>query len=139
MSGAQVRDKLTVFHTSSLTDTVRLLVKLMEKLPTYGSSQRTADSYTESLVKSVSTSRKANMTPRRCFIAMLCQIPGVSVKIAEAVAETFPGMGALLQADVPTLQSISLGKRRLGKVLAKRIHEYLFLLADSGKESKDDN
>lgn len=46
----------------------------------------------------VKTKKCENIDPATCYKLQLCQIPGVSVRLAEGIAERFPSMFALLKA-----------------------------------------
>ena len=124
--GLSIRDKFLVFQTQSAVDTGEFLVRLMKKFPEYvGQDSSNTVSYQESLVKNVSTVKKENMTPELCYKAQLCQIPGISFNIASAIANVFTTMSDLLLQSEDTLCNISIGKRKLGKVLAQRIVNYM--------------
>jgi ERCC4-type nuclease len=137
--GLSIRDKLLVYQTLDTEATGKLLNQLLKKLPDYlgrigspvdtvnsGSTQIRKVNYDEELIKSVSTIRKKNMTPQVCYLSQLCQIPGVSHKIATHICEAYPNMRTLiLEGNLDNLTNISLGKRKIGKVLAKRIVEYI--------------
>lgn len=122
--GMSCRDNLKVFTTDDVSHTARLLAQLVKKLPDY-LGKTSDDTYNESLIKSVSTVRKENMTPEVCYLAQLCQIPGISHRIAKCISEKYPKMSSLISAAHSELSETSLGKRRLGKVMAKRIKEYI--------------
>lgn len=42
---------------------------------------------TQPYVESLHISKKENMTPERCFIMQLCQIPGISFKTASVITQ----------------------------------------------------
>lgn len=125
ITGLTLRDGLNVYTTRSTADTAKLLGQMLRKIPDYNKKGGVNLNYQQELIKSVSTVRKENMTPEMCYLAQLCQIPGVSHKIATCVQEKWPNMLHLLQADSHELSEINLGERRLGKVLAARIVKYM--------------
>lgn len=53
--------------------------------------------------------KRDNITPANCYVMQLCQIPGISVKIAEGIVEKFPTMLRLLSA----LSAMESEKQRL--------------------------
>jgi hypothetical protein len=103
---------------------------MLTKIPEYlGDSSKSAN-YEEALIKSISTVRKENMTPAVCYLAQLCQIPGISHGIAQAIQCKYPTMRALLNACPAELAEIKCSEsRKLGKVLSQRLTEYLGLEA----------
>jgi len=122
--GLMLRDGFTVYELADAKHTAIFLTKMMVKIPEYLSSNVKA-SYEESLIKSISTVRKENMTAEVCYIAQLCQIPGVSHTIAQAIQTVYPNMRALLDADELLAEIPVSASRRLGKVLAQRIYDYM--------------
>jgi len=138
--GLMLRDGFTLYELADSKHTAIFLTKMMAKLPEYlqGSSSNT---YEESLIKSISTVRKENMTPEVCYIAQLCQIPGVSHGIAQAIHTVYPDMRTLLNLDKLThLQDIPVSSsRRLGKVLAQRIYDYMGIGVKELKEGDSKN
>lgn len=128
IAGITLRDGLHVFMCPDIYSSAQLLGQLMIKIPEYlrGDGQ---PQYEESLIKSVSTVRKENMTPEVCYLAQLCQIPGISHSIATKIKEHYSSMKELLGSNQATLAEINTGGRRLGGVLAARICEYMGLSA----------
>ncbi len=123
--GLMLRDGFTVYELADSKHTAIFLTKMMVKLPEYLQTQA-GGNYEESLIKSISTVRKENMTPEVCYIAQLCQIPGVSHGIAQAIHKVYPNMRTLLSLDISNLTEIPVSSsRRLGKVLAQRIYDYM--------------
>jgi ERCC4-type nuclease len=125
--GLTLRDGFTVYELSDAKHTAVFLSKMMTKIPEYLSApgSKGGAEYEESLIKSISTVRKENMTPEVCYLAQLCQIPGVSHTIAQAIQTVYPTMRALLNADLKLAEIQVSSSRRLGKVLAQRINEYM--------------
>lgn len=126
MIGLTLRDKFIVYETASAKHTAELLAKMMVKIPEY-SDDPEQQSYQESLIKSnnINTVRKQNMTPELCYVSQLTQIPGISFSIATCIAQHYPGISSLLQATETDLSLIKLKERKLGKVLAKRLVDYI--------------
>ena len=94
---------------------------------------------TTSYVDSVKIKKKDNNTPKNCNIIMLCQIPGVSVKIGKCILEHYKCISNIileyekLQTSLEKENMIkeikyeinNNKKRKIGPVLSKRIYEYL--------------
>jgi ERCC4-type nuclease len=135
--GLMLRDGFSLYELADCKHTAIFLTKMMAKLPEYlqGGSCNT---YEESLIKSISTVRKENMTPEVCYIAQLCQIPGVSHGIAQAIHTVYPNMQTLLNLDITHLTEIPVSSsRRLGKVLAQRIYDYMGIGVKDVKDVKE--
>lgn len=75
------------------------------------------------------TRRIDNITPRTCFIMQLCQIPGISQKIAEIVAARYASLPILItelsKSDNPEQELAKLSL--IGSKKAKVIIQYTFL------------
>ena len=125
--GLSLRDGFTVYELADSNHTAVFLTKMLTKLPEYLRLKGSTANYEEALIKSISTVRKENMTPEVCYIAQLSQIPGVSHGIAQAIQRSYPSMRTLLtECTVDALSEIkATDSRRLGKVLAQRIVEYM--------------
>ena len=126
--GLSVRDKFSVIFSNNLDHTVNILTKIIKKLPDWRDGKSSSSSYEQSSVKVV---KKDNLTPKSCYLRQLCQIPGVSMTIADAIYQRYPSMVSLissLSSDRESFQrdlsEINLGTRRIGKVLSKRIIDY---------------
>jgi len=123
ITGITLRDGLDLYQTENIEETAKLLGQMLKKIPDY--MGKNTVNYEQELIKSVSTVRKQNMTPQVCYLAQLCQIPGVSHKIATCIQSKWSSMAELLDATQYELSEINIGERRLGKVLGLRIVEYM--------------
>ena len=126
--GLAVRDGFSVIHSNNINHTVKLLVKISTKLPNWRDGKSSSSSYEQSSVKIV---KKDNLTPESCYLRQLCQIPGVSMTIAQAICKRYPNMISLASSlasdrtgSQKELSEINLGTKRLGKVLSKRIIDF---------------
>jgi len=81
-------------------------------------------------IHQVSVKKKENVTPDNCYILQLCQIPGISTKVAKGITEKFPTMLGLLQGltamenDKERLQCLS-NIPMIGKKKAQLLLSYL--------------
>ena len=92
-------------------------------------------------LQSIKKCKKENMTPKMWNQLILTNIPGVSTLIAIKINEVYPTITSLLKAyttcetdnnRIELLSTIILThtekqKRHIGKVISKRIHDYLYL------------
>lgn len=128
--GIQYRDGFHVhLFDNGLDGTVTFLRGLMERLEK-NPEKWTADDSTCSYISSLKTKVKkiANITPDVCYQLQLCQIPGISAKIAKEIVDRYPSMMDLLLTlrdahdAVKELASVPL----IGNKKAKTIISYMF-------------
>jgi len=84
----QFKDRLVCLVTSGIKETESVLLEMVRKF------QKDKKMYTlenntnaQPYVESLHISKKENMTPERCFIMQLCQIPGISFKTASVITQ----------------------------------------------------
>jgi len=63
--------------------------------------------------------------PTQFSIACLSQTPGVSVKMAEALVQTFGSLKGVMNAPVKDIENVKVGARKVGPVVSKRLVELL--------------
>jgi ERCC4-type nuclease len=87
---AMIRDNIHVIFTSDEADTARCIEHI------YARCQKNEDLYTKPVsteyIETVKLKKNKNITSDNVFILQLCQIPGVSLKIAQALYEAHPTM-----------------------------------------------
>jgi ERCC4-type nuclease len=117
--------QIPVMQTQSVQETSELVQTLVEQWkddPT--SLQRTTE-----LVKvtdGIHVQKKANAAdPTQFAISCLAQCPGVSVKMAEQLVQTFGSLQGILNKTAVELEVVKVGTRKVGPVVSKRLHELL--------------
>jgi len=129
-----VRDKISVYRTKNMDDTIEFIKDIYKRLPKYMNemNKNEEDKYEIKLKK------KDNITNNICYINQLRQIPGVSQTFAEKIAENYPTMKQLFNAynnigeedekqKKQMLKNIMVtDKRKLGPVLSERIYNFLY-------------
>lgn len=117
--------QIPVLQTGSVRETAELIQHLMDQWtedPT--SLQRTTE-----LIKvsdGIHVQKKANAAdPKQFAIACLAQCPGVSVKMAEVLITSLGTLKAVMEADTKQLAEIKVGSRKVGPVVAGRLHGIL--------------
>lgn len=117
--------QIPVMQTQSVQETAELVQTLVEQWkddPT--SLQRTTE-----LVKvtdGIHVQKKANAAdPTQFAISCLAQCPGVSVKMAEQLIQTFVSLQGILNASAVQLEAVKVGARKVGPVVSKRLYELL--------------
>lgn len=118
-----LRDSIPVFHTQRPADTASLCM--------YIASQLEHEAFEEAggarhAIAGVKPRKRDNLKePQAVMRAMLCVIPGMSMKKAAAVVAHWGTFAALAGADPTQLADVCVGTRRLGPKLAFAISQIL--------------
>lgn len=117
--------QIPVMQTASVQETAELIQALVEQWKDDPKNlQRTAE-----LVKvtdGIHVQKKANASDHRQFaISCLAQCPGVSVKMAEVLVDTFGSLKGVIEAPVKDIEVVKVGTRKVGPVVSKRLSEIL--------------
>lgn len=117
--------QIPVVQTSSVKETAELLRAITEQQQEKPESlQRKTE-----LVKVADgfhTQKKSNaQDPKQFSIASLSQCPGVSVKMAESLVTTFGSLKGVMDASVKDIENVKVGTRKVGPVVAGRLHGLL--------------
>tara|TARA_Y100000385_G_C13071779_1_gene629399 strand:- start:662 stop:1435 length:774 start_codon:yes stop_codon:yes gene_type:complete len=84
------RDKLQVFHTANVMETIFFIESIYKKLIKQGNSfLENKSSYETDLINTVKSTKKKNMTPEITFQMILNCIPGISNKVSKRIASKF--------------------------------------------------
>ena len=119
--------QIPVMQTSSVQETAELIQALEEQWKDDPKNlQRTTE-----LVKvtdGIHIQKKANAGDSKQFgISCLAQCPGISVKMAEALINTFGSLKGVMEAPVKEIEELKVGTRKIGPVVSKRLNEILNL------------
>jgi len=117
--------QIPVMQTVSVEETAELVEALVEQWTADPTSlQRTTE-----LVKvtdGIHVQKKGNALDHRQFaISCLAQCPGISVKMAVALLETFGSLKAIMEADIKEIEVIKVGTRKIGPVVSNRLNVIL--------------
>lgn len=117
--------QIAVMQTASLQETAELVQTLEEQWAEDPAAlQRTTE-----LVKvadGLHIQKKANASdPTQFAIAALAQCPGLSVKMAEQIIQTFGSFKGAFDAPLKELEAVKVGARKVGPVVAKRLYDLL--------------
>ncbi len=117
--------QIPVAQTASVQETAELIQALVEQWKEDPNSLKR----TTELVKvtdGIHIQKKANASDYKQFgISCLAQCPGVSVKMAEALIETFGSLKGVIDAPVKDIENVKVGARKVGPVVSKRLSEIL--------------
>ena len=116
-----LRDHIPVIHTAGPTDTARMLQKAAESLAS-GKLSTLRFEY-EGCLKAPSLGKRprearAEMSP---LVPALATVTGVSVRMAEAIVQSYPTARTLVAASPDGIADVKCGKRAVGPVVAGRI------------------
>lgn len=121
------RDNIKVISSNNIKDTYDIILQIRRK---YDEGKfKEIESSTDNYVSSIKMNKKENMSKEICNIVQLATIPGVSQKISKIILEKYGSISNLIEeykkTDNLLLADISLGKRKIGKVLSIKIYDYL--------------
>jgi ERCC4-type nuclease len=122
-----------VVHTQDIHETAAFLRETLQRVKKDPASFLTGgESVAPNYMQSIQIKKNKNITPDNIMMAFLCQIPGVSSKIAEAIAKQHHRMVDLVTAlssmehPVQYLATLPVSdKRKLGPKLASNIHSFI--------------
>jgi ERCC4-type nuclease len=117
--------QISVVQTGSIKETAELLTAIIEQQQEKPESlQRKTE-----LIKvadGLHIQKKVNAQDHTQFaIACLSQCTGVSVKMAEMLVQTFGSLKGVMDAPVNDIENVKIGARKVGPVVAKRLHGLL--------------
>jgi ERCC4-type nuclease len=129
----QMRYGISVLQTKDAAGSVALIGQLYKMLQEdsevfsqgggiVGDATVAAAAYTEAL----SAQKSANRSLKRVAAGMLCACPGVGAKMSESILDACEGtLEGVMKKSEAELALVSLGKRTVGKVLAKTLYAAL--------------
>lgn len=110
---------IPVFRVRNLQETAELVETL---LAMWEAGEFAGGERTQTATSGIHVVKKTNNAdPHTYSLNVLCQCPGVSVKIAEAWLVAHGGsLRDVMMADVDTLANLKVGSRRVGQAVAER-------------------
>lgn len=127
-----LKEGFYILRSSCPEDTLDYLERLKLKAIQYHSKicQRFTGNVDNHYIENVKIGKKENMSPQKCFIVQLAQIPGISVNIATCISKHYSNWKSLIslfesEDGIKILSNISVGKNRLGPVKAGKIKDYV--------------
>ena len=120
------RDNIKIINTVNLTQTVDVIEQIKTK---YLAGKFIEGASVSNYTDTIKLNKKENMTKELCNIIQLATIPGVSKTTGTTIMENYKTLQHLIEEykinGELMLKDLVLGKKKLGKVLSKRIYEYL--------------
>lgn len=120
------RDNIKIINTVNLIQTVDVIEQIKTK---YMAGKFIEGVSVGNYTDTIKLNKKENMTKELCNIIQLATIPGVSKTTGTTIMENYKTLQHLIEEykinGELMLKDLVLGKKKLGKVLSKRIYEYL--------------
>tara|TARA_Y100000768_G_scaffold221874_2_gene167228 strand:+ start:41 stop:724 length:684 start_codon:yes stop_codon:yes gene_type:complete len=120
------RDNIKIINTVNLIQTVDVIEQIKTK---YMAGKFIEGASVGNYTDTIKLNKKENMTKELCNIIQLATIPGVSKTTGTTIMENYKTLQHLIEEykinGELMLKDLVLGKKKLGKVLSKRIYEYL--------------
>ena len=120
------RDNIKIINTVNLIQTVDVIEQIKTK---YMAGKFIEGASISNYTDTIKLNKKDNMTKELCNIIQLATIPGVSKTTGAIIMENYKTLQHLIEEykinGELMLKDLMLGKKKLGKVLSKRIYEYL--------------
>jgi ERCC4-type nuclease len=125
--------QIPVLHSDSVKETAEIISALVQQWQETD-PQKSIKPKTDvvKVTDGIHIQKKANAGDHRTFaISCLAQCPGVSVKMAEALVDTFGSLKGVIDASTKDIEAVKVGTRRVGPVVSKRLSEILNSLPSS--------
>lgn len=122
----QLRHGISVLQTKDTAGSVALIKQLYKMLQedsgAFSAVDATATVAAAAYTEALSAQKSANRSLKRVAAGMLCGCPGVGAKMSESILDACEGtLEGVMKKTEAELALVSLGKRTVGKVLAKTI------------------
>jgi ERCC4-type nuclease len=127
-----LRDKIGIFYTRNIEETFELIRCIYQRVKDDPSKYKKETIEIEKQIKTLSIKDKNN--PETCFKNMLCQIPHVNIRSAEAIVSQYQTMQNLIYTLKPKsqeeksqeLNQLKINNRKISSKVVESIIEYLF-------------
>lgn len=122
------RDNIKIIYSKDIKQTLDIIIQIKNKCES-NKFQNNQNSEKNDYISCIKINKKENLDKKTCNIIQLATIPGVSKNISTIILEKYNNLNNLItefnQHGELLLKDIELGKKKLGKVLSKRIYDYL--------------
>ena len=121
-----LRYGVSVLQTESVQDTANLCTALLDQLKEDPKVFQTEEAAKVTYTDTISVHRKGNTDDPAVFAsAVLQQCSGISAAGAKAILAVYSSLTAIWGATAQELSVVMVGKRKLGLVVAQRLHTLL--------------
>tara|TARA_Y100000741_G_C18257295_1_gene559446 strand:- start:2134 stop:2820 length:687 start_codon:yes stop_codon:yes gene_type:complete len=122
------RDNIKIIYSKDLKQTEDIIIQIKEKFDSKKFDNNKNNLKTD-YISCIKVNKKENLDKKTCNIIQLATIPGVSKKTSTIILEKYIDLNQLIinfkEKDELLLKDLQIGKKKLGKVLSKRIYDYL--------------
>ena len=122
------RDNIKIIYSKDLKQTLDIIVQIKDKFDSKKFDNNQSNLKTD-YISCIKGNKKENLDKKTCNILQLATIPGVSKKTSTIIIEKYIDLNQLIvsfkENDELLLKDLEVGKKKLGKVLSKRIYDYL--------------
>ena len=123
------RDNIKLIFSSDINQTYKILIQIKDKFNNGKFSKIVNETNNNDYISSIKLNKKENMTKLNCNIIQLATIPGVSKNMSSIILENYNTIDKLIEGykvhGEDMLAELSMGKRKLGKILSKKIYDIL--------------
>ena len=123
------RDNIKIIYSKDIKQTVDIIIQIKHKYDTNKFNNNNQNNNKNDYISCIKINKKENLDKKTCNIIQLATIPGVSKNISTIILEKYNNLSNLINELTEhgelLLKDIELGKKKLGKVLSKRIYDYL--------------
>ena len=117
-----IRDSIFMINTQNKAETVAIILAMRARYE----KELVSKSYEECVINaSVKTKKKDNIDPSMCLLMQIACVPGISAKKARIIVDALKIKNMKEMLAVPNLGNSLLEIHGMGKVMAKRIVEYI--------------
>mgnify|MGYP001191958992 CR=1 FL=1 len=122
----QFKDKMSVFFTGSIHETISLIKQFKRKLELDSKLYDPTANYQHKYVETIHVCKKNNLTPLNCFIIQISQIPGISKITAQHIVEKYKNWAELINAIKDKSSFITnLKNAKIGNKKYQLLYDYI--------------
>ena len=122
------RDNIKIIYSKDLKQTYDIITQIKDKFDANKFTTKENISKTD-YISCIKINKKENLDKKTCNIVQLATIPGVSKKTSTIILDKYNNLNELInnfkEHGELLLKELLLDKKKLGKVLSKRIYDYL--------------
>jgi crossover junction endonuclease MUS81 len=144
MINMQLRDNIKIYKSLNINETTNYIIRIFEKIKTddvkeyflYYDDTKNKEISNVEYVQSLKKKKKENMTSENWFIYSLSQMPRITENLGDIIYKKYNSISNLVNAyeeldneieREKLLENIKVSEnKKLGKVLSKRIYDYIY-------------
>ena len=122
------RDNIKIIYSKDIKQTLDIIIQIKSKFDSNKFENNIINEKND-YISCIKINKKENLDKKTCNIIQLATIPGVSKNISTIILDKYNDLNQLItefkENGELLLKDLELGKKKLGKVLSKRIYDYL--------------